>query len=493
MLRGIATALRAAIWLCATAALSLSGLGCGASPRRPNIIFVLVDDMGWVDSSVYGSQYYRTPSLERLAADGMRFTDAYASNPVCTPTRASILAGKYPERLRPADPYRRPLLYERALRPWQRMLTPLGVRSLAPGEYTIAEALRDAGYRTAFIGKWHLSESLPRNQGFEVSIAASHKGEPPSFHSPYGLPGFPDGPRGEYLTDRITDEALAYIEQNRDAPFFLALWHYAVHHPWGHKKEVTYRWAYRKDPSGRHRNRVMASMLESVDMSLGRILSKLDELGIAKDTLLVFTSDNGGNVLRSPRGVPVTSNAPLREGKGTLYEGGTRVPLVISWPGVTAPGSVSATVTSSIDLYPTFLEAAGAAPREGQLLDGTSLVPVLGGRGELEREAIFCHRAKYSSRVGAVPGTYVRSGPWKLIRFYGAGKNRTDLYELYNLDEDLGEENDLAAQMPERVATLAALIDEHLDETHALLPVPNPYYSPLSEALRRRRAARRVR
>jgi arylsulfatase A-like enzyme len=225
----------------------------------------------------------------------------------------------------------------------------------------------------------------------------------------------------------------------------------------------------------------------------GRILAKLDELGIANDTIVVFTSDNGGSVLRNRHGVSPTSNAPLRAGKASLYEGGTRVPLVISWPGVTAPGSVSATVTSSVDLYPTFLEAAGAAPPAGQRLDGTSLAPVLGGRGELEREAIFCHRPNYGRFISARPGTYVRKGPWKLIRFYGAGKNQTDTYEFYNLDEDLGGEHDLAAKMPERVATLAALIDEHLDETRALLPIRNPSYDPMSEALRRRKQAQRAR
>lgn len=465
--------------------LALWALACHPPSAQPNIVFVLVDDLGWVDSSVYGSQYYRTPALERLAAAGMRFTDAYASNPVCTPTRASTLAGKYPERLR--DPDDEAESYERRLRRWRRMVTPLSPDRLAPGEYTVAEALRDAGYRTSFIGKWHLMGSVPEEQGFELNVGGSSAGAATSFHSPYGLPGLRDGPRGEYLTDRLTAEALDFIAASRDAPFFLYLSHYAVHAPWGHKKQMTWRWARRKDPTGRHDNPIMASMIESVDEGLGRILDKLEELGIADRTIVVFTSDNGGNTDEIRPGQPATNNAPLRGAKGTLYEGGTRVPLVVSWPGVTAPGSVSAVPVSTLDLYPTFVELAGASAGEQQL-DGTSLVGVLAGADAAE-PTIFCHRPNYGRREETVPGTYVRSGPWKLIRFYGAGTDRADVHELYNLADDIGEQHDLAAELPERVASLSALIDAHLEATRALVPLRNPLYDPLAEAVYWRSAA----
>lgn len=493
LLRGIVNTLRAAIWLCTTAAVGVSGLACSGAPRQPNIIFVLVDDMGWVDSSVYGSQYYRTPNLERLAAHGMRFTDAYAASPVCSPTRASILTGKYPARLHMTAGARgKQRHYLRQIRvrapTRRRMVSPRSLQQLPREEFTLAEALRSVGYRTAFIGKWHLGGGahVPAGQGFDVSIAASRLGSAKRYHSPYRLPGLRDGPRGEFLTDRLTDEALSYIEANRDTPFFLCLWHYAVHAPWGHKKEITRRWKHRRDPTGRHGNAIMGSIIESVDESLGRIIDKLDELGIADDTIVVFTSDNGGTVLNTRLGLPPTNNAPLGNGKASLYEGGIRVPCIIVWPGVTAPGSVSAAVISSIDFYPTLLEAAGARPRREQVIDGTSLLPVLQGGRDLDREAIFFHLPHYGRWTELPPATSVRNGPWKLIRLYGAGKHHTHVHELYNLDEDLGEENDLAAQMPERVTTLAALIDEHLDETHAQLPIRNPYHDPMSEGLHRR-------
>ncbi|HOX37298.1 MAG TPA: sulfatase [Candidatus Brocadiia bacterium] len=455
--------------------------------RRPNIVFILADDMGWMDSTVYGSRYYETPNLERLAARGMTFTDAYAANPLCSPTRASILAGQYPARLRITTPSGHlpplendPLMPESA-RPWEKMICPRSRHYLPFEERTIAEALRDAGYRTAFVGKWHLGQEpyWPERQGFEVNIGGGHYPSPPSYHSPYKIKTLPDGPDGEYITDRLTGEALNYIERNKDAPFFLCLWHYAVHGPWGHKEEITKTFEGRSDPRGKQGNPIMASMLKSLDESVGRVLDKLDALGLSDDTILIFFSDNGGNVHEriGPDLLPPTDNFPLRGGKAMIYEGGTREPLIVCWPGAVAPGSRCSEVVSSVDFYPTILEAAGGAAAPGQVLDGVSITPLLRQTGKLSREAIFCH---FPHEIGTliVPCTYVRKGDWKLIRFHMTNDDFPNRFELYNLREDISETVNLAERMPDKVAELDALIGRFLLDTGALVPVPNPDYDP---------------
>jgi len=466
-------------------------------PNKPNIVFFLVDDMGWMDSTVYGSRYYDTPNMDRLARRSMKFTDAYAANPLCSPTRASIMTGKYPARLRITTPAGHlppltdePLLASEAS-PRQKMILPRSRRFLPSEEYTIAEALRDAGYRTGFAGKWHLGlnpEHWPEQQGFEFSFHGAPDPGPRSYFSPYKFRAgtVTDGPEGEYITDRVTDEALAYIEKNRRHPFFLCLWHYAVHGPWGHKEDITQRYAGKQDPRGKQNNPIMASMLWSMDESLGRVMDKLDELGLSGETILIFFSDNGGNVHSriGPDLLPPTNNYPLRGGKAMIYEGGVREPMLVCWPGVVEPGSVCAEVVSSVDFYPTILQMAGIEPKEGQILDGESIVPLLKQEGRLRRDAIYCHFPHGTGQLNA-PATSVRKGPWKLIRFYQTGGNYPNEYELYNLEEDLGETNNLAGQMPERVRQLDALIDEFLRRTDALVPIPNPAYDPKAAALGR--------
>jgi len=480
-------------------ALSLSRLAGAAdrSSRPPNILFILIDDMGWMDSTVYGSRYYDTPNVERLAERSMLFTDAYAANPLCSPTRASILTGKYPARLAITAPagHLPPLPPDQPLLPTegpahQKVLIPESRRFLPLEERTIAEALREAGYRTGFIGKWHLGqpeEYWPQHQGFEINVGGGGYPGPPSYFSPYRIKPLPDGPEGEYIADRLTDEALAYIEQHRDEPFALFLWHYSVHAPYQAKEELTERYVDRVDPRGKQDDPVMAGMIKSMDESIGRVLDRLDELKLAENTIIVFFSDNGGNEYDrvGPREWLPTNNDPLRSGKGSIYEGGIRVPMLVCWPGVVEPGTKCSEVVSSIDFYPTLLEMAGLEPGPAKVLDGESLVPLLRRTGKLRREAVFCHfphRTHPPTGMLCQPCTSVRKGDWKLIRFYDTSDEFPNPYELYNLKDDIGETNNLADRMPLRVKELDTLIDRFLEATGAIVPIPNPKHDPAALA-----------
>jgi arylsulfatase A-like enzyme len=484
-----------------------------AEAPKPNVVLFLVDDMGWIDAGVYGSQYYETPEVDRLAKRGMLFTDAYSAHPLCSPTRASILTGKYPARLGittaaghlPPQPKDAPRYPDRAP-PNRQVITPESLRYLDPEEYTLAEALRDAGYRTGHFGKWHLGlkpEHWPERQGFDVAWHGKPDAGPRSYFSPYRFEAgtVTDGPEGEYIVDRQTDEAIRFIKENRDRPFFVNLWQYGVHGPWQAKEEYIRRYAERKDPRGRQHNPVMAAMLKSVDESLGRIVATLDELGLAERTILIFASDNGGNVhsnteqdrrranirpghprwesLRTYREhagyAPPTNNHPLRDGKGRLYEGGIRVPMIVVWPGVVPSASRSEEPVSTIDYYPTVLDLAGVPRRDGVVFDGVSLAPVLRDpQAKLEREALFNFFPH--GGPGRPPGVTVRQGDWKLIRWFETSQRYPSVHELYNLGEDIGETNNLAAEHPERVERMDALIDRFLEETKALVPKPNPDY-----------------
>ena len=495
-------------------AMTRSAAWAAPQPRRPNIVFFLVDDMGWMDSAVYGSKYYDTPNMERLAKRSMMFTDAYTASPLCSPTRASILTGQYPARtgITTAVGHRPPLelgqsRYPAKANPNAKYMYANSRRFLKPQQHTIAEALRDAGYKTAHIGKWHLGlnpEHWPEEQGFELSFHGAPDPGPPSYHSPYGFKAgtVTDGPEGEYITDRITDEAVAFIETNRDKPFLLHLWQYGVHGPWEHKEEITKTFVGKKDPRGRQDNPIMASMLKSVDESLGRVLDKLDQVGIADNTIVIFFSDNGGNIhsrtetdLRAKRAKPghrqyeniqsyrkyagfrsPTNNAPLRKGKGWIYEGGTRVPLMICWPGVVKPQTRCGEVVSSVDMYPTMLGMVGIERKPDQIFDGESLAPLLKQTGKLKRDAIFCDFPHGGPTRPA--GCYVRRGDWKLIRWFETSDFFPEQSELYNLKDDIGETRNRAKEKPELVRELSALIDQHHRRTGAALPKPNPAYNP---------------
>ena len=454
---------------------------CDAA-TNPNFVFILADDLGGRDLGCYGSTFYETPNLDRLAASGMRFTQAYAACSVCSPTRASILTGKYPARLGLTD-----WLPGRADRPDQKLKRPEILRHLPLEEVTVAEALKEAGYRTGFIGKWHLGGKgfFPEQQGFDLNIGGCQLGHPPSYFSPYSIPTLPNGPVGEYLTDRLTDEALKFIESTRDKPFLLYLAHYAVHNPQQAKPQLIEKftkklvkpapatspeWA----PEGNTRSRqiqnqpVYAAMVQSLDESVGRILAKIDQLGLASNTVIIFTSDNGG--LSTAEGSP-TSNAPLRAGKGWPYEGGVREPLLIRWPGVTSTNSHCDTPTMSTDFYPTLLEIAGLPQRPSQHLDGRSLVPLLKGQTLGERP-LFWHYPHYSNQGGGPCGA-IRVGDLKLIEWYEDMR-----VELFNLKTDLEEKTDLSKAEPEQCRTLQKQLRDWRASVKAAMPTPNPDWVP---------------
>lgn len=493
-----------------------------AAANRPNIVLFVVDDMGWMDSGAYGSEYYQTPNIDRFAEQAMRFTDAYAL-PLCSPTRASILTGQYSARhgITSAGGHLPPT--ERRLPPSappnQPSLMPETQTYLDPSHITLSQVLHDAGYRTAHIGKWHLGLTEPHwptSYGFEFAFHSEPSAGPPSYFSPYGVipPGsdppkktgrrhavgtITDGPPGEHITDRTTDEAIQFVRRHRGEPFFLNYWLFSVHGPWQHKEAYTAEFAKTTDPRGKQGNPVMASMLRTVDEAFGRLLQALDELELTDTTIVIFYSDNGGNVhswvpddprirkvaadhplydtIQSYRkwsgGRPPTNNSPLRDGKGRLYEGGQRVPLIVRWPGMVRPGSISDAVIGPIDLYPTVLDALEIPIPEEQIVDGESFLPVLKETGTLQRTEYFTWFPHL------VPGVSVRQGDWKLIRrFQPRPDDYEGLHELFDLKNDLGETTNLAAKLPEKVAELDALIDAFIQQTGALAPQPNPAYQP---------------
>lgn len=430
-----------------------------ASSRKPNFICILVDDLGWTDLGVQGSKFYETPNLDRLASQGMRFTQAYSACTVCSPTRAALMTGKYPARLHITD------WIKGHVRPFAKLKVPDWTMHLPLEETTIAEVLKRAGYATASIGKWHLggSEFYPDKQGFDENIGGCDKGSPPSYFSPYKIPTLKDGPPGEFLSDRLTDEALKFIERNKAKPFFVYLPHYAVHTPLMGKSNVIAKYERKASPANPQRHPTYAALVESVDDSVGRLMARLDELGLTENTVILFTSDNGGLVLRE-----ITSNLPLRAGKGSAYEGGVRVPLIVKWPGVTKPGSICHTPVITTDFFPTLLAIAGLPSPPPGSVDGESLVPLLKQTGGLKRDTIYWHYPHYHPG-GATPYSAIRQGDFKLIEFFEDNR-----IELYNLREDLGEKTDLAARLPEQTKALREKLHAWRQEVSAQLPTANP-------------------
>jgi len=450
--------------------------------EKPNFIFILVDDLGWVDTSCYGSRYYETPNIDRLAAEGMRFTNAYAACAVCSPTRAAVMTGRYPARLGITDWIRarfqggripqdkkNPTQYVGG--PNRKLLCPANALWMELEEVTIAEALKKVGYVSCHIGKWHLGTEdwYPDKQGFDYNIGGCDFGQPPSYFDPYyrkgqgSIPTLKPRRRGEYLTDREADEAVNFIRKHKDKPFFLYLAHYAVHTPIQGKAELVEK--YKTKPATNQKNPIYAAMVESVDQAVGKICAVLDELGLAGKTIIFFTSDNGGLL-------GVTDNAPLRAGKGYPYEGGIREPLIVRWPGVIKPGSVSDEPVTSVDYFPTICEAAGVPLPSDRAIDGISLLEHLKSSGakKLPKRALYWHFPHYRGNV--VPYSIVRAGDWKLIKRYEGKK-----FELYNLREDLSERNDLAEKLPAKVKELDELLVAWLKQTGAKLPKPNPAYT----------------
>jgi arylsulfatase A-like enzyme len=449
-----------------------------AQPRRPpNVVWIVIDDMGWADLGCYGSKFHQSPRIDQLAQEGLRFTEAYASCPVCSPTRAALMTGRWPARLNITD-----WLPGRGDQPAQRLARPKIDMQLPLAEVTIAEHLRQAGYRTASIGKWHLGgEGFgPETQGFEVNVAGDQGGSPPGYFAPFGKPannkrpgrqlkGLEEAKDGDNLTDLLTDAAIDFVEKNKSEPFFIYLPHYAVHTPLQAREEDIARHPAPAKFSGQQNSSVYAAMIDTLDASVGRLLDKLKELGLTDDTLVVFTSDNGGLATSEGPHTPATSNAPLREGKGHLYEGGVRVPLIVRYPRVIKPGTTSA-VVSSIDLLPTVLETcAMAAP---QNVDGKSFHAVLREPTSATAQDLYWHYPHYSNQ-GGKPGGAIRSGPWKLIEFYEDGR-----LELFHVQNDPRETRNLAQQQPDKTQELAGKLAAWRDKVGAKMMTPNPAYVP---------------
>jgi arylsulfatase A-like enzyme len=448
-------------------ALSAAVCAAAAAPPKVNIVFILIDDLGWADVGCFGSKYYETPNIDRLAAQGMRFTDAYAACPVCSPTRASIMTGKYPARLHLTD-----WIPGEGDSPSHALRVPQWTQFLPLAEVTVAGALRSAGYATASIGKWHLGGPAyyPEHHGFDLNVAGTSAGQPASYFWPYegkshtvaGLKAA--GREGEYLTDRLTGEAEKFVAANKGRPFFLYFAHYAVHMPLQAKPAVLAKYRA-KPPCGGQNNPTYAAMIESVDDSVGRIQHALQSLGIDRRTLIVFMSDNGGLWPMS------TSNAPLRAGKGYPYEGGIREPLIVKWPGTTRPGATCGVPVSSVDFFPTLLEIAGV--KRPADIDGRSLVPLLKQTGPVERKALYWHYPHYWGGNRVRPFGAVRAGDWKLIEFYEDMR-----VELYNLRDDVGETRDLAQDKPAKAAEMRELLRTWRKSVAAQMPAPNPRYHP---------------
>lgn len=438
--------------------------------RKPNIVFILADDLGYTDIACYGSKYYETPNIDRMAAQGMRFTSGYTCGPNCQPTRAALMSGQYGPRtgVYTVGSIDRFNWRSRPLRPVDN------VESLPLDKVTIAQALKDAGYATGMFGKWHLGQQdkyHPARRGFDEAIVSMGK------HFDFVTSPKVDYAPGTYLADFLTDKAVDFIRRHKDRPFFLYLPHFAVHSPHQAKKELIEKFKS-KAAAGGHHDPTYAAMIASVDESVGRILGLLDELKLAENTLVIFSSDNGGVGGYSREGIKkagdITDNAPLRGGKGMLYEGGIRVPYIFRWPGKIAEGISCDQPINSVDLFPTLLELASAKPPQKQPLDGVSYVRLLnsGGKTGLTREAIYWHFPGYlGAGVGSwrtTPVSVERLGDWKLLEFLEDGK-----LELYNLREDVGEKRNLASEMPDKVKDLHTRLRAWRQEIKAPMPEAN--------------------
>ncbi len=463
-------------------------IGHGAA-GKPNIVLVLVDDLGWTDLGCYGSNYYQTPHIDKLAADGITFTHGYAACAVCSPTRAAVQTGRYPGRTYVTDWIRsrfqgggsteadRPPAFQDNAPANKEVICPRNPFWLESDEVTIAEMLKGEGYSTCYIGKWHLGPEnwFPEKQGYDENFGGCDYGQPPSYYDPFnqpkgrhqtlrdGIHKLPGRNPGEYLTDREGDEAVGFIERNKDKPFFLMLGNYAVHTPIQPKKDLLEKYEA-IDTKGPHKNAKYATMVESVDLAVGQIVETLEKNGLTENTIVIFTSDNGG--LLGP-----TSNLPLRSGKGNPYEGGIRVPVIVKWPSVVKAGAVNDVPVTSVDFLPTLADASGVKSGS-QEIDGVSLMPLLKGGQSLDRDAIFWHFPHYRGKI--FPYSIVRHGDWKLLKRY-AGEPK---FELYNLAKDGSEETDLAEKEKAKVRELDIILSKHLAAINARIPKPNPNWKP---------------
>ncbi len=459
--------------------MSLMSVKCGTK-RLPNVVFILVDDLGWKDLGCYGSSFYETPKLDAFAQESVRFTQAYAASPVCSPTRAAIMSGQHPIRVGITD-------WIPGNDPENRQLQALQDRTeLALDEYTLAEAFRDNGYHTFFAGKWHLGDEgyFPEDQGFAINKGGHHRGSPPGgYYVPYDNPKLTDGPEGEYLPDRLTSESLAFIDENRNEPFLLFLSFYTVHTPIQASKRHLAKYEAKQAtlpndgkmkfaPEGDGQTLLeqvrpdYASMMEAMDENVGRLLQKLKDEGLWENTIIIFTSDNGGLTTLPENRTPPTAVPPLRAGKGWCYEGGIRVPLLVRVPGINQGGMVSEVPVISHDFYPTLVNALELNVKQDVDFDGVDISPALRQKS-LQRETLFWHYPHYHGSTWT-PGAAIRQGDWKLVVRY---ENKHS--ELYNLAEDVGEQNDLSADFPAKKRELEKLLLEKQRAMGASLPERN--------------------
>jgi arylsulfatase A-like enzyme len=448
---------------------SLQSPPASTTPSLPNVLLLYADDLGWADLGVYGGEFYRTPRLDGLAGEGVRFTNAYANAPNCAPSRACLMTGTYSPRhgVYTVAPSSRGKTEDR------RVLVPRTLRQIEPSTWTIAEALSAAGYRCATIGKWHLGDD-PTEHGFDLNVGGTQQGHPKSYFSPYKNKNLSDGPTGEHLTERLTREAIKFIDEEGNRPFFLYLPYFSVHTPLQGRPDLVAEYReLRGKREGKLPKPAYAAMVQAMDESVGALLDHLDERELAENTLVIFTSDNGGHGKN-------TSMGPLRGSKGMLYEGGIREPLIVRWPGRIEAGRVSDEVVIGTDIFPTLLEAAGVEAPEDSVLDGVSLMTLLTEGGTLEREAIFWHfpayLEAYSRKAGGwrtTPAGALRAGDYKLIEFFESGR-----LELYDLAQDIGEASDLSDELPEKRDELHALLRTWQERVGAPLPTePNPEFA----------------
>ncbi|MBL9117918.1 MAG: sulfatase [Verrucomicrobiaceae bacterium] len=453
---------------------------------QPNVIIVLADDLGWSDTSLYGTtSYYQTPNVERLAARGMTFSRAYSASPLCSPTRSALLTGLSPARTGITTPncHVPQVVLETTLpksaAPNLKSIQPTPPTRLKTEYRTLAETLKEAGYATAHFGKWHLGPEpySPLQHGFDFDLP-HHPGPGPagSFVAPWKFASFKENSPGEHIEDRMAAEAVTWMEKQTDGPFLLNYWMFSVHAPFDAKKANIEKHRSRVDPKDEQRSPTYAAMIQSMDDGIGTLLDGVDRLGIAENTIIILTSDNGGNMYNEVDGTTPTSNRPLRGGKATMFEGGTRVPCVVVWPGITKPGSRSDAIVQSEDFYPTLLE--GLQMTENSTFDGTSILTALKG-DPLNGKAVFQYFPHHPGVPDWLPPSVsVHRDDWKLIRIFHGGENRAHRHLLFNLRDDLGEKNNLAPSQPELVAELDALITKFLADTKAVVPLPNPAFDP---------------
>jgi arylsulfatase A-like enzyme len=459
--------------------------------KKLNVVFILADDLGWRDLGCYGSTFHETPHIDALARRGLRFTQAYAASPLCSPTRASLLTGLYPARLGITAPecHLSQEVLQKGLAkeaPGQAMRLAQSVTRLKTDYYTLAKAFRAAGYATGHFGKWHLGPEpySPLQHGFDVDVP--HTSAPGPLMNGYFHP-FPvwknHGKAGDNLEDLLAEEAAQFIAQNKARPFFLNYWAFEVHSPWQAKPAQLAKYRAKARPGDPQRNPVYAGMIETLDDAVGRLVAALEQSGVLERTIIVFTSDNGPFAFAHPapvmmaefQDIPTTSVLPLRGVKGTIYEGGTRVPLIVAWPGVTQAGTTTDALALSTDFFPTFADLLGLNVPAGLAFDGVSLRPVLAG-GAGPRKDIFCHfphtQSGWSVDKVLAPASSFRSGDWKIIRLFGP-KAGADRFELYNLRDDIGEAKNLAPENPQLVRNFATLLDGLCTDTGAVMPKPD--------------------